>query len=135
MRNKINGFAWISILLFVSISTSCTTSSSSGKWISYEVSRVQELAVLRMMSAQEAELFKKNNKHIAEVVLGNKLYAAFWADALQSDYAILKRKGNGFELVKVKQIGTAIVKKYEGVRIETHMGVEKKKWISEIRIE
>jgi hypothetical protein len=84
--------------------------------LTYQVARVQELAVLQGMTADEAETFQQENESIGEVAMGEDLFDAYWSDEFQSDYAVIRKRGRRFEFLQVQQIGTATVEKFEGER-------------------
>lgn len=112
---KANKWLWLCALAAL-VAACSTTTTTTGFANIYSVPRVQELAVIQEMSANEATAFRSESESITKVALGEELYAAYWADELETDYAILKKRGRKWELVKVKRIGTARVEEFSGER-------------------
>ena len=119
MKNILTTYRWNFIFLISIFTISCTTTTSTvttGTSTIYKVALVQVVAEIQTLNKGEVDTFKTQNKVIGQAVLDKKLYDVYWADELQVDYAIIKEKGEKYELLKVNQIGTVKVEKFEGTR-------------------
>jgi hypothetical protein len=93
--------------------TTTTTGTAVIKW----VPKVVEIAMVERLDKREGEKFRDSHEKVNECVFRSEVHDLYWADQLQTDHVVLYPVDKKtFEVVKVRQVGSARIRIFEGTR-------------------
>ena len=104
-------------LIFIISGCYSTTTHTVGSGVVKWVPKVTEVAIVKRLTIKEAKNFRASREKVNECVFRSEVYDLYWADELKVDNVVLHAVDRKtFDVIKVRQIGSARISIFEGTR-------------------